>query len=143
MRRSAAVLLSLVAGLAVAAPGSWTAEAPAVRVAGPDRDYHSRALTPPPLAERATPTRVSWRFRVPAGAAPRAWLCQAGHCLALGGPRGRAPAPAAWRGDRPLRFRFRLAAGARQPLRVAALRLTVAYADANNADPDLAGRSGK
>jgi len=27
--------------------------------------------------------------------------------------------------------------------RSAALRLTVAYADANDADPDLAGRSGK
>nr|WP_274380706.1 flagellar protein FlhE [Alloalcanivorax marinus] len=117
----------MLAGLAPAAPGSWTASAPAVRVAGPDRDYLSRPLTPPPLAAGATPTQVSWRYRLPIGPAPRAWLCQGRHCLALDQPRGRAPVPADWRGDRPLRFRFRLAEGARQPLRVRDLRLTLAY----------------
>ena len=127
MKRPAAALLLLAAGVAVAAPGSWTAEAPTVRVAGPDRDYHSRALTPPPLAARGQPARVSWHYQAPAGRAPRAWLCQAGHCLALGASRGRAPAPASWQADRPLRFRFRLPAGERQPLRVKGLRLTVAY----------------
>ncbi|MFP1682547.1 flagellar protein FlhE [Alloalcanivorax sp. C16-1] len=119
------LLPPLLLGLAAAAGAatvSWTASPAAVRVAGPDRDYHSVALTPP--AAGFAPARFSWAYRVTGGPPPRAWLCQADHCVRLPGARGRAPAPPRWRADAPLRFRFRLVDGA-APVRVERLRLTV------------------
>lgn len=113
-----------LAATAAAATLSWTATPAAVRVAGPDRDYHSQPLTPPAPAAGLVPARLSWRYRARGGSPPRAWLCQADRCLRLHGQRGRASAPAGWDGERPLRFRFRLADGA-TPVRVEQLRLTV------------------
>ena len=122
-------LLCWLVTAAGAATVSWTATPAAVRVAGPDRDYHSATLTAPAPAAGLVPAQVSWAYRVRGGPPPRAWLCQGGHCLRLHGARGRAPAPPRWRAGAPLRFRFRLADGA-TPVRVEQLRLTVTGARA-------------
>ncbi|HEX5678530.1 MAG TPA: flagellar protein FlhE [Alcanivorax sp.] len=128
MNRLVGVLLVLLGSPALAAPGSWQAPLPEMRLAVAGRFYHSEPATPPPMAEGKAIVRVGWRYRVPAGRRVQAWLCQDGQCLPLGtARRGRFLAPPDWRVSRPLHLRFRLPAGESRAVTVATPRLTVEY----------------
>lgn len=132
MRPAAWLLLSLLswhAPGATAAPGSWVAEAPAVRLAVPGRVYQSAALSAPrpELVAGAEIDSVRWRFELPSGRRVRAWLCRAGHCVALPGQRGRSRGLAGLAASRDLRFRFALPPGERRALPVRALQVVVNY----------------
>ncbi|WP_192036538.1 flagellar protein FlhE [Halomonas sp. YLGW01] len=124
-----ACLAALWMASSIQAAGSWVASAPPLTVAVPGRVASSGVLLP------ADPARVggqgiaavSWRFRLPAGRALEARLCQADRCLMLATSRGRRTAPQAWRADAPLRFRFRLPEGERRALRVEDLQVIVEH----------------
>lgn len=123
--RGLAIVLLLLAAVAQAAPGSWVARAAPLRVAVAGHAHTSAALVPPALA--GVPLRVGWRFATAGHRPLQAWLCQGGHCLALPARRGRLPAPAAWRADAPLHFRFRLPADKTRAVTVSDLQVRVAY----------------
>lgn len=119
--------LPLLAMGALAAPGSWQAQAPPLRVAVPGRFHSSAELAPPALA--GAPTRIGWRFSSSARPAPDAWLCQRQACVALDTYRGHLPAPATWTAGAPLYFRFRLPAGQDQAVRVTNMQVRVEYGE--------------
>lgn len=114
--------------LAPAAPGSWSAEAPSVRVAVPGRIYHSEELLPPgDAASRGNYIqKVRWRYSTPPGRSLRAWLCQGERCLRLSGNRGISEAlqGPAWA---PLSFRFQLPDGERRAVTVTDIQVLVNY----------------
>lgn len=119
------VALALVPVVAVAAPGSWVAEVPALRVAVAGRMAHSEAATPPPGA--GVPHRVGWRYTSTDHRRLDAWLCQRQRCLALQGERGQLTAPQGWHAGVPLRFRFRLPAGETRAVEVRGLQVSVEW----------------
>ncbi len=128
----AGVLLLVVllqTGPASAAPGSWAATAAPVTVAAAGRSYRSGPLSPPrpELVADAKITRISWRFRVPAGRSVSAWLCSGEHCEAVAGQRGSGEVLAGHAAVRPLQFRFVLGPGEQRAVAVRELQLLVDY----------------
>ncbi|ASK34770.1 flagellar FlhE [Alcanivorax sp. N3-2A] len=117
--------LGLMPVLATAAPGSWVAEVPALRVAVVGRAVYSEAVTPPPGA--GVPHRIGWRYTSAGHRRLDAWLCQRQHCVPLQGERGRLAAPRGWRADTPLRFRFRLPPGETRAVQVNGLRISLEW----------------
>ena len=128
MKKIAGLLLLLLWSPLPAAPGSWQSPLAELRLAVAGRFYHSEPATPPPMAAGDAIVRVGWRYRLPAGRRVQAWLCQGEQCVPLGSARrGHFLAPPAWRGEQPLRLRFRLPAGERRAVTVGTPRLTVEY----------------
>lgn len=121
--------MSLQAGPSSAAPGSWAATAAPVTIAAAGRTYRSGLLSPPrpELVVAARITRVSWRFRVPAGRFVKAWLCSGEHCEAVAGQRGRSEALAGHVATGPLQLRFALEPGEQRAVAVRDLQLLVDY----------------
>ncbi|MDY7219654.1 flagellar protein FlhE [Denitrificimonas sp. JX-1] len=120
------VLLGGAANYSMAAPGSWVASAPAVRVAVAGRIYQSQALqSPQPELLKGQRTRsVRWSYRVPAGRVVHAWLCQQQQCM-LVAESGQTDSL----GDptMPWYFRFQLPDNERRAVIVEQLQLIVNY----------------
>lgn len=120
------LLLPLSLPAAEAAPGSWQARIPGLRLAVPGRESASVPLQPPDLARQRRLAEVRWRFELPAGAAVRAWLCHPERCIELPRSRGRSSALAGLDAGLPLQFRFRLAPRG-EAQQVGAIELLVEY----------------
>jgi flagellar protein FlhE len=124
------VILSLLLPLSLpaveAAPGSWQARIPSLRLAVPGRERASAPLQPPALARGQRLAEVRWRFELPAGAPVRARLCHPQRCIELSRSRGRSAALAGLDAGQPLQFRFRLAPRG-EAQRVEAIELIVEY----------------
>ncbi|MGQ4880096.1 flagellar protein FlhE [Billgrantia sp. LNSP4103-1] len=97
------------AGMTQAA-GSWIASAPALQVVMADRRMSSAAMLPPSpeLARGQVMGRVGWQYQHAGGSEVNAWLCHAGDCVPLPGPRGQTDSLAGMPADTPIYFQFSL-----------------------------------
>ncbi|WP_189465702.1 flagellar protein FlhE [Litchfieldella qijiaojingensis] len=120
-------LLMLTTWPAWAASGSWVASAPSLRVAVPEREVGSQAMSATSsLPAQSRITSVRWRFDAPPGHPLRAWLCHPVRCIPLSSASGHSLALADLPASMPLNFRFRLPRGTR-PLEVKGLQVIVDY----------------
>lgn len=111
------------------AAGSWSGEAPPLRLAVADRLYQSaplRASTPADQKEQRV-TSIWWRYTSrPAGLATIE-LCRQDQCVPLPTGRGRTEAFAGWSLAEPFYFRAHVPRHVRQPVELTGLQLIVNY----------------
>ncbi len=135
-------MLLMIAAAAVTGPasagvvGGWSATAPLLRVAVSGRTYESLPLAPrdPGRAERGRMAAVRWHYRLPPGAALRAWLCAAGHCVPASEQRGQTMAFTGLAATTPLHFRFVLTPGQQKAVVVEGMQVIVNYTEADGQD---------
>jgi flagellar protein FlhE len=113
--------------LDVAAAGSWVASAPPVRVSMVERESLSAPLLPPSALREGKIHSLVWRFKVSPGAALRARICQAEHCITAEQMRGRSQAMAGLPATQPLHFQFSLLPQQTRAVVVGELQLIVNY----------------
>lgn len=129
MKWLAGLLLVASPWLVWAAPGSWTGEAPSLRLAVKERHYHSSALQPVGH-HRGADVRVTsiwWRYTATPTDLAAFELCRGERCVPLPTSRGRTDAFSGWSLEEPFYFRARLASHARQPVELGGLQLIVNY----------------
>jgi flagellar protein FlhE len=121
------MLSVIVSGVSAAAPGSWVATAPPLRVSMAERESLSAPLLPPASLTSGEIHSVIWRFDAPAGADLSGRLCQAATCVAVGRMRGRSQAFAGLPATLPLRFHFSLASDKQRAVVVQGIQLIVNF----------------
>lgn len=123
------LLLSSWSSAAVSAAGSWSGEAPLLRLAVSDRFYQSaplRAEAPGDSQEQRI-TSIWWRYSTaPAGVAA-VELCRRAQCVPLLTGQGRTEVFAGWSLAEPFYFRAKVPGHVRQSVELGGLQLIINY----------------
>lgn len=111
------------------AAGSWSGEAPPLRLAVADRLYQSaplHALAPAGHEEQRI-TSIWWRYTSPPLGLASVELCRRAQCVPLPTGRGRTEVFAGWSLAEPFYFRAQVPGPVRQPVELTGMQLIVNY----------------